>query len=96
MPTREVEMGKLYKQQSFDMNIKKILGNFTFLIEVNDIFNSNIDDIRTAQAKGSYNTVRSFKYGRELKINVTYNFGNQKLKKAREVKSANDAIRSRT
>ena len=96
MPTREVEMGKLYKQQSFDMNIKKILGNFTFLIEVNDIFNSKIDDIRTAQAKGSYNTVRSFKYGRELKINVTYNFGNQKLKKAREVKSANDAIRSRT
>ncbi|ROI12199.1 outer membrane beta-barrel family protein [Epilithonimonas hominis] len=95
-PTREVEMGKLYKQQSFDMNIKKIMGNFTFLVEVNDIFNSNIDDIRTAQAKGSYNTVRSFKYGRELNINVTYNFGNQKLKKAREVKSANDAIRSRT
>lgn len=96
MPTREVEMGKLYKQQSFNMNIKKIMGNFTFLVEVNDIFNSNIDDIRTAQAKGTYNTVRSFKYGRELKLNVTYNFGNQKLKKAREVKSANDAIRSRT
>lgn len=96
MPTREVEMGKLYKQQSFDVNIKKIMGNFTFLVQVNDIFNSNIDDIRTAQAKGSYNTIRSFKYGRELNINVTYNFGNQKLKKAREVKSANDAIRSRT
>ncbi|MFC4685910.1 hypothetical protein ACFO4P_03080 [Epilithonimonas pallida] len=72
------------------------MGNFTFLVEFNDIFNQNIDDIRTIQAKGSYNTVRNFQYRRELNINVTYNFGNQKLKKAREVKSANDAIRSRT
>lgn len=96
MPTREVEMGTFYSQQSLDLSVKKIMGNFTFLVEVNDLFNSNIDDIRTTQAKGSYNTVRSFKYGRELNINVTYNFGNQKLKKAREVKSANDAIRSRT
>lgn len=95
MPTKEVEMGKFHTQQSFDMSIKKIMGNFTFLVEVNDILNSNIDDIRTLQS-GRYNNLRSFKYGRELNINVTYNFGNQKLKKAREVKSANDAIRSRT
>ena len=96
MPSREMEIGKLRTQQSLDLNIKKIMGNFTFLVEVNDILNSNIDDIRTTQANGSYNSVRSFKYGRELNINVTYNFGNQKLKKAREVKSANDAIKSRT
>lgn len=91
-----MEIGKLHTQQSLDLNIKKIMGNFTFLVEVNDILNSNIDDIRTMQPNGTYNSVRSFKYGRELNINVTYNFGNQKLKKAREVKSANDAIRSRT
>lgn len=96
MPSRELEIGKLHTQQSLDLNIKKIMGNFTFLVEVNDVFNSNIDDIKTTQANGSYNSVRSFKYGRELNINVTYNFGNQKLKKAREVKSANDAIKSRT
>lgn len=96
MPSREMEIGKLHTQQSLDLNIKKIMGNFTFLVEVNDILNSNIDDIRTTQANGSYNSVRSFKYGRELNINITYNFGNQKLKKAREVKSANDAIKSRT
>lgn len=96
MPSREMEIGKLHTQQSLDLNIKKIMGNFTFLVEVNDILNSNIDDIRTVQSNGSYNSVRSFKYGRELNINVTYNFGNQKLKKAREVKSANDAIKSRT
>lgn len=96
MPSREMEIGKLHTQQSVDLNIKKIMGNFTFLVEVNDILNSNIDDIRTTQANGSYNSVRSFKYGRELNINITYNFGNQKLKKAREVKSANDAIKSRT
>ncbi len=96
MPSREMEIGKLHTQQSFDVNIKKIMGNFTFLIEVNDIFNQNIDDIRTVQSNGSFNNVRSFQYRREFNVNVTYNFGNQKLKKAREVKSANDAIRSRT
>lgn len=96
MPTREMEIGKLHTQQSLDLNIKKIMGNFTFLVELNDVFNQNIDDIRTVQNNGSYNTVRNFQYRRELNINVTYNFGNQKLKKAREVKSANDAIRSRT
>lgn len=96
MPSREMEIGKLHTQQSFDMNIKKIMGNFTFLVEVNDLFNQNIDDIRTVQSNGSFNNVRSFQYRREFNVNVTYNFGNQKLKKAREVKSANDAIRSRT
>ncbi|MPS74305.1 MAG: TonB-dependent receptor [Chryseobacterium sp.] len=96
MPSREMEIGKLHTQQSFDVNIKKIMGNFTFLVEVNDLFNQNIVDIRTIQNNGNYNTVRNFQYRRELNINVTYNFGNQKLKKAREVKSANDAIRSRT
>ena len=96
MPSREMEIGTLHTQQSLDLNIKKIMGNFTFLVEVNDVLNSNIDDIKTMQPNGTYNSVRSFKYGRELNINVTYNFGNQKLKKAREVKSANDAIKSRT
>ncbi|WP_312767308.1 outer membrane beta-barrel family protein [Epilithonimonas sp.] len=96
MPSREMEIGKLHTQQSFDVNIKKIMGNFTFLVEVNDLFNQNIDDIRTVQSNGSFNNVRSFQYRREFNVNVTYNFGNQKLKKAREVKSANDAIRSRT
>lgn len=96
MPSRELEIGKLHTQQSFDVNIKKIMGNFTFLVEVNDLFNQNIDDIRTVQNNGSFNNVRSFQYRREFNVNVTYNFGNQKLKKAREVKSANDAIRSRT
>lgn len=96
MPSREMEIGTLHTQQSLDLSIKKIMGNFTFLVELNDVFNQNIDDIRTIQNNGSYNTVRSFQYRREFNVNVTYNFGNQKLKKAREVKSANDAIRSRT
>ncbi len=96
MPTREIEIGKLHTQQSLDLSIKKIMGNFTFLVEVNDLFNQNIDDIRTVQSNGSFNNVRSFQYRREFNVNVTYNFGNQKLKKAREVKSANDAIKSRT
>lgn len=51
---------------------------------------------QSLQKNGSFNSVRSFQYRREFNINDTYNFGNQKLKKAREVKSANDAICSRT
>ncbi len=96
MPTRETEFGKLRTQQSLDLGIKKIMGNFTFLAEVYDVFNQNIDDIRNTQPNGNYNNLRSFQYRRQFNLNITYNFGNQKLKRTREMKSANDAIKSRT
>ena len=72
------------------------MGDWTFVAEVYDVFNQNYNSIQGIQPNGSYNNVMNFEYPRILNIGITYNFGNQKLKKAREMKSANDAIKSRT
>ncbi|KMQ66133.1 TonB-dependent receptor [Chryseobacterium angstadtii] len=92
----KIESGTLGVRQSFDISLKKIMGSWTFVAEVYDLFNQNFNTIRGIQPNGSYNNVTNFEYSRILNIGVTYNFGNQKLKKAREMKSANDAIKSRT
>lgn len=92
----KIESGTLGVRQSFDVSLKKIMGNWTFVAEVYDVFNQNFNSIQGIQPSGSYNNVVNFEYPRILNIGVTYNFGNQKLKKAREMKSANDAIKSRT
>lgn len=92
----KIESGTLGVRQSFDVSLKKIMGNWTFVAEVYDVFNQNYNSIQGIQPNGSYNNVVNFEYPRILNIGVTYNFGNQKLKKAREMKSANDAIKSRT
>lgn len=92
----KIESGTLGVRQSFDVSLKKIMGPWTFVAEVYDIFNQNYNSINGIQPDGSYNNVTNFEFSRILNIGVTYNFGNQKLKKAREMKSANDAIKSRT
>lgn len=92
----KIESGTLGVRQSFDVSLKKIMGDWTFVAEVYDVFNQNYNSIQGIQPNGSYNNVVNFEYPRILNIGVTYNFGNQKLKKAREMKSANDAVKSRT
>ncbi|EJL76099.1 outer membrane beta-barrel family protein [Chryseobacterium populi] len=91
-----IESGEMGVRQSFDLSVKKIMGNWTFLAEAYDIFNQNYTKIKGVQPDGSYNNITEFGYPRIISIGVTYNFGNQKLKKTREMKSANDAIKSRT
>ncbi|WP_128572268.1 hypothetical protein [Chryseobacterium sp. P1-3] len=76
--------------------LKKIIGDWTIVAEVNDLFNQSYYRVQGVQPNGSYNNITNFYYPRLLNIGVTYNFGNQKLKKAREMKSANDAVKSRT
>jgi len=92
----QVEIGESGIQQSLDLSIKKISGNWTFLVEVYDVFNQNYDRLTGIQPNGSYNNITTFGYRRIISAGATYNFGNQKLKKAREMKSANDAVKSRT
>lgn len=92
----KMEIGELGTRQSLDLSIKKLTGSWTFLVELYDVFNQNFDKINGIQPDGSYNNVTNFNYPRLLSIGVTYNFGNQKLKKTREMKSANDAVKSRT
>jgi len=92
----KIESGTLGTRQSFDISLKKIIGEWTVVAEVYDLFNQNYNKINGIQPNGSYNNVTNFGYSRLLNLGVTYNFGNQKLKKAREMKSANDAVKSRT
>lgn len=92
----QVEIGESGIQQSLDLSIKKISGNWTFLVELYDVFNQNFDRLNGVQPNGSYNNISTFSYPRLLNVGATYNFGNQKLKKTREMKSANDAVKSRT
>ncbi|MFP7657034.1 outer membrane beta-barrel family protein [Chryseobacterium proteolyticum] len=92
----KMEIGEMGIRQSLDLSVKKIMGNWTFVAELYDVFNQNFNKINGVQPNGSYNNVTNFGYPRILNIGVTYNFGNQKLQKAREIKSANDAVKSRT
>lgn len=91
-----MEGGTVGVRQSFDMNLKKIIGDWTVVAEVNDLFNQSFYRVNGVQPNGKYNNITNFSYPRVFSIGVTYNFGNQKLKKAREMKSANDAVKSRT
>lgn len=91
-----MEGGTIGSRQSFDLSLKKILGDWTVVAEVNDMFNQSFYRVEGIQPNGKYNNITNFNYPRLISIGVTYNFGNQKLKKAREMKSANDAVKSRT
>lgn len=91
-----MEGGTIGVRQSFDISVKKIIGDWTILAEGNDLFNQSFYRVNGVQPNGKYNNITNFNYPRLISIGVTYNFGNQKLKKAREMKSANDAVKSRT
>ncbi|PWN68186.1 TonB-dependent receptor [Chryseobacterium phosphatilyticum] len=91
-----MEGGVVGVRQSLDINLKKIIGDWTIVAEVNDLFNQGFYRVEGIQPNGRYNNITNFNYPRLISIGVTYNFGNQKLKKAREMKSANDAVKSRT
>lgn len=92
---KQIELGELGQLHSFDLSLKKIWNNWTFIVEGKDLFNTNIEIIKGIQPNGSYNNVRNYNYNRELNVKVTFTFGNQKLKKAREVDAANSSIKSR-
>ncbi|RXM51885.1 MULTISPECIES: outer membrane beta-barrel family protein [unclassified Chryseobacterium] len=91
-----MEGGTVGVRQSFDISVKKIIGDWTIVAEGNDLFNQSFYRVNGIQPNGKYNNITNFNYPRLISIGVTYNFGNQKLKKAREMKSANDAVKSRT
>lgn len=91
----EIELGKLGKQHSFDVNIKKIWNNWTLMFEAYDLFNTNITTINGKQENRNFNNVWQQSYNREFSISLSYKFGNQKLKKSRQIDEANSTIKSR-
>ena len=62
-------------------------------ITLNFIWEWVIEDY---QKNGNYNFVEQNQYKQGVKLTVVYNFGNQKVKKVRDIEGASDAIKSRT
>jgi len=93
---QQIELGSLKNLMSLDLSLKKMWNDWTFAVNVNDVLNTNIVKIEDFQENGNYNYVHQNRYNRSLIVSLTYNFGNQKVKKVRDIEGASDAIKSRT
>ena len=91
----ELELGKLGQQHSFDLNLKKIWTNWTVLFEVENLFDTANVQINNNESNGNFNNVYQKNYNRQFTLSVTYKFGNQKIKKSRDINEANSTIKSR-
>ncbi|WP_126653360.1 TonB-dependent receptor domain-containing protein [Chryseobacterium aureum] len=93
---QQIELGLLKGLMSLDLSLKKMWNDWTFAVNVNDILNTNIVKIEDFQENGNYNYIHQNRYNRSITVSLTYNFGNQKVKKVRDIEGASDAIKSRT
>ncbi len=93
---QQIELGILKDLMSLDLSIKKNWNDWTFAVNVNDVLRTNVVEIEDFQSSGNYNYIRNDQYRRNLTVSITYNFGNQKVKKVRDIESASDAIKNRT
>lgn len=93
---QQIELGILKDLMSLDLSIKKNWNDWTFAVNVNDVMRTNLVEIEDFQSSGNYNYIRNDQYRRNLTVSITYNFGNQKVKKVRDIESASDAIKNRT
>lgn len=93
---QQIELGMLKNLSSLDLSLKKIWNDWTFTVNVNDILKTNIVEVEDYQANGNYNYVQNNTYRQSVGASIVYNFGNQKVKKVRNIESASDEIKSRT
>jgi hypothetical protein len=93
---QQIELGILKDLMSLDLSIKKNWNDWTFAVNVNDVLRTNLVEIEDFQSSGNYNYIRNDMYRRNLTVRITYNFGNKKVKKVRDIESASDAIKNRT
>ena len=93
---QQIELGMLKSLSSLDLNLKKIWNDWTFTVNVNDILKTNIIEIEDYQNNGNYNYVLNDGYRQSFGASIVYNFGNQKVKKVRNIESASEEIKSRT
>ncbi|MFN3019979.1 outer membrane beta-barrel family protein [Chryseobacterium sp. TY3] len=93
---QQIDFGQLQSLAVLDLSIKKLWNNWTFAVNVNDVLKTNIVKIKDEQADGNFNYLSNDFFRRGLTASVTYNFGNQKVQKARKVDGAADDIKSRT
>lgn len=93
---QQIELGMLKNLMSLDLSIKKNWNDWTFALNVTDVLKTNVVEIEDYQSSGNYNYVKNDQYRRGMTFSITYNFGNQKVKKVRDIEGASDAIKSRT
>ncbi|PQA91575.1 TonB-dependent receptor [Chryseobacterium shigense] len=93
---QQIELGMLKNLMSLDLSIKKNWNDWTFSLNVTDVLKTNIVEIEDYQSSGNYNYVRNDQFRRGMTFSMVYNFGNQKVKKVRDIEGASDAIKSRT
>lgn len=93
---QQIELGQLKSLMSLDFNLKKLYNQWTFTLGVTDVLNTNRVIIEDFQENGNYNSVDQNRYNRGVELSIVYNFGNQKIKKIRDISSADKDIKSRT
>jgi len=94
---QQIELGQLKSLMSLDVNIKKVWNDWTFAVEINDILKTNKVEISDySQADGKYNYINQNQYNQYINFNITYNFGNKKVQKIRDIDSADKDIKNRT
>ena len=93
---QQIELGMLKNLASLDLSIMKNWNDWTFAVNLNDVLRTNVVEIEDLQASGNYNYIKNDMYKRSINVSITYNFGNQKVKKVRNIESASDEIKNRT
>lgn len=93
---QQIELGELSGLMSLDLTLKKLYNQWTFSLGVDDVFKTYIFEIEDYQKNGNYNFVSQNRYKQAVHFTVVYNFGNQKVKKVRNIESADKEIKSRT
>ena len=92
----QIEIGELKPIHGAEISLKKMMDNWTFNLQLRDVFGTNRNRIYGEDGSGNYNSVNQNPYNRQLVFTATYNFGNQKLQKVRKAEGANDDIKNRT
>ena len=92
----QLEVGKLKSFQNLNLSVKKIYHQWTFSLEVQDVFNTSKINIKDQDDYGNIFTVYQNQHNQKMVLGATYNFGNQKLKKMIKSDNANEEIKSRT
>ena len=93
---QQIDLGQLKSLMSLDLNIKKIWNQWTFAVALDDVLNTNKVELEDVQDNGNYNYINQDQYRRAVEVTIVYNFGNQKVKKMRNIDSADKDIKSRT
>ncbi|KFC23451.1 TonB-dependent receptor domain-containing protein [Epilithonimonas lactis] len=93
---QQIEIGYLKSLMSLDTSIKKVWNDWTFNLEIFDILKTNKVVITDQQENGNFNYINQNQYNHSVNFSITYNFGNKKVQKIRDIDSADKDIKNRT